>query len=82
MLAFVLALLLGLFAMAQEIMPSDDPADFPTQYRYIMNGTELSAFGIGSIGLVPLTTSLWRFSPEDFSVRCSTRKFGSELISG
>ena len=82
MLALVLALSWGLFATAHEVMPSDNPTDFPSQYRYIMNGSELSIFGISSIGLVPLSASLWSLSPEDFSVRCPTRKSGSELMQG
>ncbi|KAF7503140.1 hypothetical protein GJ744_004282 [Endocarpon pusillum] len=67
MLALVLALPWDLFATAHEVIPSDNPADFPSQYRYIMNGSELSVLGIGSIDLIPLSASLWSLSPEDFS---------------
>lgn len=54
--------------MAHDVMPSDDLSDFPSPYRYNMNGTELSKRGFGSVGLVPLSTSLFALSPDEFSV--------------
>jgi hypothetical protein len=59
--------------MAQDLEASDDPLDFPSPYRYIMNGTELSTLGVSSsISLAPLSASLSSLSPEEFSVRGST----------
>ena len=67
-LAWLLAMSMGMSIMAQDVTSSDNPADYPTSYRYIMNGSELSASGVGSISLVPLSATLWTLNPEDFSV--------------
>jgi hypothetical protein len=68
LVACLLALSCGKSIVAQELVPSSDPLDYPSSYRYSMNGTELSTLGVGSIKLAPLSASLWGISPEDFSV--------------
>jgi hypothetical protein len=49
-------------------MASDDLSDVAGRYRYVMNGSELSMFGVGSTALVSLSKNLWDISPEAFSV--------------
>lgn len=71
LLVCLLVLSLGNFTMAHDVMASDNPLEFPSSYRYVMNGSELSRFGVGPIGLVPLSANFWNMSPEDFSVRFS-----------
>jgi hypothetical protein len=67
-LAWLLAISWGTYTAAQDVMPSDNPADYPSSYRSVMNSSELSRFGVGSVGLVPLSAELWTLSAEDFSV--------------
>jgi hypothetical protein len=74
-LACLLVLCWGTPAMAQDVMASDTPSDFPSPYRYIMNGSELSISGVGSISLVPLSNALWDLSPTSFSVSLSLQQF-------
>lgn len=77
LLVCLLVLSLGNFTMAHDVMASDNPLDFPSSYRYVMNGSELSRFGVGPIGLVPLSANFWNMSPEDFS----HTKLGGNLLS-
>lgn len=64
----LLAFLCVSHTLAADVAASDDPSDFSTPYRYIMNGSELSQFAIGSITLVPLSNVLWNISPQEFIV--------------
>jgi hypothetical protein len=54
--------------MAHEVVASSDPLDYPSSYRYSLNGTVLSEGGIGSISLAPLSATLWGIKPEVFAV--------------
>jgi hypothetical protein len=79
LLALTVALSWMRVTRAYEIRPSDDTADFPSPYRYVMNGSQLSMFGIASVGLAPLSASLWRLSADDFSVGSSLLKYPNPL---
>jgi hypothetical protein len=86
-LSQVLVLLLAVsrtrYAFAQDVTVSNDPLEIPSQYRYTMNGSQLSQFDITSVTLIPLSRALWDIGPSRFTVngKCTPRFLRCHLLT-